>query len=258
MKTERITAVSIVFALSVFGCTANTAAGPTPTPDTGPGDVANDSVVPETTSDTPVGDGTACSAARDSALGPVDKVSTGAVTVLDDTGGTKTLFVDATAGDFSTFKNYPWVYINLGTATRVDITDKQSYTSLDWDLAIKRPILHTNSGDAGLGVGGAKWLPGKAFDAVTAADATSLKIEQWFDADCVLQVDATGSVKTTFDAWYDYDGATSKIAPKAGVFIVRGAKGDLYKLEIQGYYSKPDGTVGTVSGNYKLRYAPLK
>src|SRR5690242_10283047 len=42
--------------------------------------------------------GPACPAEREAAIGPVDKVSDGEVTVLSDTGGVKTLYIDASAG----------------------------------------------------------------------------------------------------------------------------------------------------------------
>ncbi len=229
---------------------------PTPTNDTGTTEVATETG-PDAPADIKEG-GTSCTSARDTAVGPIDKVSTGEVKVLDDAAGVKTLYVDASAGGFSGAKDNPWIYVALSTSTRVDINDRQSFTSTDWDLALKRAVLHPNSGHVGVGGGGAQWLPGKSFDTVTAADATSIKVEAWFDKDCTLIADAVGAPRTTFDGWYDYDGATTKVTPKAGVFVVRGAKGELYKLEILSYYANPDGTAGTTSGRYKLRVAPLK
>jgi hypothetical protein len=258
MRTERATAFATLVTLSLFGCSSSSS-GPVATPDTGSGDVATDSG-----GDAPGdvteggGDGTACSSARETLLKPIDKVSTGEVKVLDDTAGVKTLYVDASAGGVSEAVNNPWVYVSFTTAARVDVTDRQSYTSNDWDLALKRATLHTNSGDAGTGAGGARFFPGTTFDSLTAAMATGLKSEVWFDADCVLLVDAIGGVKTTFDGWYNYDSATTTVTPKPGVFAIKGAKGDLYKLELLAYNSNPDGTTGTTTGHYKLRYAPLK
>ena len=247
-----------------FGCSSSSGGDSPGGSDTGGSDAPIDGATDggdDATSDAPVDTGgSVCTSARDTALGPIDKVSTGAVTTLDDTAGVKTMFVDASAGGVDAAKNNPWVYLDLAAATRADLTDKASYTSSAWDLAIKRPILHTNSGDAGPGGGGAVMMT-KAFDAVTLADATAatLRTEQWFDADCVLQTDAIGSVKTSFDGWYAYDAATTKVTPKPGtVWIVRGAKGDFYKLEILSYYSNPDGTEGTAGGKFKLRYAALK
>ncbi|MBI2395280.1 MAG: HmuY family protein [Deltaproteobacteria bacterium] len=212
----------------------------------------------ETSADTfEAGPGTSCTSARDTAVAPVDKVSTSVVKIISDEAGVKTLFIDATAGGSSSAKSNPWVYLKLSTGTRVDLTDKQAFDSPDWDLAFKRPVIHTNSGDAGPGGGGARFLAGKAFDAVTVADVTSLKVETWFDAECQPFLDAIGSIKTTFDSWYTYEASTSKVMPKAGTFAVRGATGDLYKLEIQTYYGTDTGGTTGASGNYVIKYAYL-
>jgi hypothetical protein len=203
------------------------------------------------------GGGTSCTSARDTAVGPVDKVSTGAVTVIADAAGVKTVYVDATAGGVSGGKTNPWVYVKLASVTRADLTDKQAFTSSDWDLAFKRPVIHTNSGDAGPGKGGAK-LVAKPFEAVTAADASTLASETWFDAECTPITDAIGSLRTSFDGWYDYDSATMKVSPKDVTWIVAAANGDLYKLRIASYYGTATGGSGTAGANYVLELAALK
>lgn len=187
-------------------------------------------------------------------------VSAGEVTVLSTAGTAKTLFVNASAGGTMAAAQNPWIYVDLKEGKRVDVTDPGSFTSTAWDLGIKRPLLRTNSGDGGPGQGGAVFLEGKTFDAVTAADAASATIatEQWFDAQCNLTTDPTGAIATTFAGWYDYDQATNKLTPHAGVFIVRGADGSLYKLAIDDYYANPDGTSGMAGGRYKIQVGPLQ
>jgi hypothetical protein len=145
--------------------------------------------------------------------------------------------------------------VSLKTGTRVDITDKAAFDSTEWDLAFKRATIHTNSGDAGPGLGGAAFLAGKSFD---EAAATTTKIEDWFDGDCQPFLDATNAIKTSMYGWYDYDDATMKVTPKAGVFIVKGATGESYKVAIQSYYGTPAGGTGTTSANYIVKYAALK
>lgn len=154
----------------------------------------------------------------------------------------------------------PWIYLDLKQGKRVDVTDPASFGSTAWDLAIKRPLLRTNSGDGGPGQGGAVLLDGKAFDAVTAADAASatIAVETWFDAQCNLSTDPAGAIATTFAGWYDYDTATNKLSPHPGVFIVRGGDGSLYKVAILDYYANPDGTSGMAGGRYQLQVGPLQ
>lgn len=201
-----------------------------------------------------------CTSARDTALKPVEKVSTGEVKTLDTSGDVKTLYVDASAGGSAMATSNPWIYVDLSTASRVDVNDKAALSDTSWDLAIKRPVLRSNSGDSGAGTGGAVLLAGKSFDAVTGAEAKAAtpRAEDWFDDTCTAKTDPTGAIKTSFDGWYQYDSSTMKLTATAGTWIVRGARGALYKLEIQTYYANPDGTVGTTSARYKLRVAPVK
>jgi len=112
-----------------------------------------------------------CSAAIASVLKPVNMVSTGVVSVVSQSGSTSILYIDATAGGFGNSDTFPRVYVNLETDTRVNITDVQAATSTAWDLAFKRPVIFTNGGNGGPGMGGTLVLS-KAFDQVTAADAT--------------------------------------------------------------------------------------
>lgn len=202
------------------------------------------------------GGGGTCAA--DQLLGPVDAVSAGDVAVLSDTGGVKTLFVDAAAGGPQGAATSPRVYLNLESATRVAVTDKAARASQAWDLALKRPILFTNSGDGGSGQGGAVLVP-KAFDAVTPADAASASPtpERFFGANCAPELDQTGAVKTSFDGWYEYDTATNGLSPRAGTWLVKGATGKLYKVQIVTYYAMPDGGVGQAGGRYTLKVGAL-
>lgn len=200
--------------------------------------------------------GVVCEDERILALTPIDKISSGEVTVLDPQMGE--VFIDASAGGIQNQKDNPWIYIALGTTSRVDLTDKTADASQAWDVAIKRPIWRNNSGDGGpAGKGGAFFLD-KEFDAVTAADASGVAFlkEDWFDDACVLQLDAAGTVKTSFDGWYDYENAV--VTPHPGTWLVRGGNGtSVYKLQMLSYYSNPDGSPGMAGGRYLVRIGTL-
>jgi len=243
-----------VFSVSLLGCGSSESNTPATTTDSGAADIASE-VAPDTK---PMG--TECSSARDTAVGPIDAVSDGVVKIVSDTAGTRTVYIDATAGGFSAARDNPYTYVSLKTGARVDITDKAAFDSTGWDLAFKRATVHTNSGDAGPGLGGAAFLAGKTFDAVTVADGTSAttKIEDWFDADCQPYLDMTNAIKTSMYGWYNYDGATMQITPKTGTFIVKGAGGELYKLAIETFYGTETGGTGTVSAKFIVKYAALK
>ena len=187
--------------------------------------------------------GTQCSTARDQLLLPIAKISSGVVTVLADAGGTRTLYVDASAGGFQAAAKSPRIYLDLGAGTRVAVTDKSAPTSPDWDLSLKRYVIFIKSGDVGSGRGGAKQIP-KPFASVTDAEvaAAATAAESMFDADCNAKTDPTGAPLTTFSAWYDHDEATMIPSPRPGVtYAVRGGTGRLYEVGIKAYDALPDG-----------------
>ncbi len=255
---------TIAFTLSLAACSSNASdSTPTPTMMDAAADTTTDAgaldAAPELDAQAP----TTCTAAREQLMGPIDKVSTGNVATLSNKDGVRTLYVDASAGGTQAQGSNPRVYLNLETGARVDVTDVAALggtAALSWDLAIKRPILFTNSGDAGPGQGNALFLSGKSFDSVSAADARTLsnEIEQFFGKDCAPKVDRTNAMLTSFSGWYDYDTSTSRVTPAAGAWIVRGATGKLYKLAVLSYYANPDGTEGPAGGRYTLKVKALQ
>lgn len=212
---------------------------------------------PEQASPTPSTSNT-CTAAKETLLTPVDAVSTGEVKTLSEAGGVKTLFVDASAGGAQGGASNPRVYINLETATKVDVTDKTAPSVTTWDLAVKRPVLFTNSGDGGSGQGGAIKVE-KDFDAVTSADAGTFAPESFFEAgdECKAKLDETNAVRTSFDGWYGYDPATHLLTPNAVTWVVKGATGKLFKVAITSYYANPDGSAGQAGGRFTIKVAAL-
>jgi len=199
-----------------------------------------------------------CSAARAQQLGAIDSVSTGAVQLLSNTAGVKTLYVDATAGGQNGATTHPWIFIALGDATKASVTDVTSVQSLGWDLAIKRALIYTNGGEGGPGQGASAFVD-KDFASVTSADATSAEFysEKFFDADCNPVVDLTGAASTSFSTWYAYDEASHVLSPVSGTWLVKGATGKLFKLRFKSYYATPSGGMGSAGGAYLLEVGAL-
>jgi hypothetical protein len=197
--------------------------------------------------------GTQCTAARDQLLVPVAKVSTAVVKVVRDEGGVTTLYVDGSAGGFDQARRNPRVYVSLRDNVRVEVTDVDAPSSPDWDLAFKRQVIFTNSGDAGVGKGGGARIP-RALSGVTAADVEKVGAESFFDGDCNAQKDEIEDPRTSFTGWYDYDQAVMRASPKANVsFIVRSAAGtEHYAIAIKSYTAKPDGTTTAPSTGFYL------
>ena len=200
-----------------------------------------------------------CTAARATALGAVDSVSTGAVSVVSSSAGVTTLYVDATAGGMTDAATNPWTFVSLDSGSKVEVTDLSSVESTAWDLALKRSQIYTNSGDGGPGRGGAVLLD-NAFDAVTSADADGVVFtpEKFFDGDCNPNVEMlTGALYTSFVDWYAYDENTHVLTPSAGTYLVHGGTGKLYELAFENYYATPSGGTGNVSAAYLLKYKAL-
>lgn len=199
-----------------------------------------------------------CSAARAQQLGAIDTVSTGAVQLLSNTAGVKTLYVDATAGGQNGATTHPWIFIALSDATKASVTDVTSLQSLAWDLAIKRALIYTNGGEGGPGQGASAFVD-KEFASVTSADATSAEFysEKFFDADCNPVVDLTGAASTSFSTWYAYDEASHVLSPVSGTWLVKGATGKLFKLRFKSYYATPSGGMGSAGGAYLLEIGAL-
>jgi len=201
----------------------------------------------------------ACSAALKQSLSLVDEVSTAAVSVLSENGDDRVLYVDASLGGLNEQDSQPWVYVKLATGEGIAVTDLAALTSKGWDLAFKRSVVRTNSGDSGPGLGGAIRiaLPWDAVDSSTLGNK-ALPIESWFDADCMLERDASQNIITTFSGWSAYDEAEHVLSAAPDVvFITGAADGSLFKVSLLDYYSTPTGTHGSVSGRYKVRVAPL-
>lgn len=211
------------------------------------------------------GEAVSCSTVRTELLGPINAVSTGLVEDISAQAATSiTLQVDASAGGYMAAANNPYIYVKLAGKSRVDVTDLAADTSLDWDIALKRDNLRSNSGDSGPGAAEVAILEGADFATVTsAAVGTAAFSEDSFidGVTCEPTTDAIGKPLTRFDGWYAYDGATMKLTPANRVYLVRDAHADIvYKLQITGYYvDVSNGMGGTVSKSavYTLRYAAL-
>ncbi len=255
MKNVWNTLVACLFgALAVVACSSSSSSTPAPASSSG-GEEAD---AGETTEDAGATPGTQCSAAREQLLVPIDKVSQAQVSIVSTSGNVKKIYVEAAAGGQAGAAKNPRVYVDLSTGSRVDVTDKSALTSTAWDLALKRTVIFTNGGDAGPGQGaGGDAL--KAFDAVTAADATKAKPEKFFDAECNPQTDPIGGPATTFSDWYEYNQANNNtVTPRDTTYVVRGGTGKLFKVKILTFTANPDGTTNrTATGYFLLDVAEL-
>ena len=201
---------------------------------------------------------TNCSAARAQQFGASETLSTGNVQLLSNSGGVKTLYLDATAGGQNGATSHPWLFIALGDARKAALNDRTALESLDWDLAFKRALIYTNGGEGGPGNGASAFLD-KDFANVTSEDVVGAEFfsEKFFDDDCNAIVDFTGAPSTSFSSWYNYDQETHVLSPVPGTWLVRAATGKVFKLRFDSYYATPSGEMGSAGGAYLLKIAAL-
>src|SRR5207244_3049931 len=127
---KRASLVLVLSALA-FACSSSSPSGVGETSDAGGADSspATDASVSDAGGDAQGavdGGAASCTAAREQLLKPVDAVSTGEVSVLETSGDTKTIFVDASAGGTQGASMNPRIYVNLESLSRVAVTDKNA------------------------------------------------------------------------------------------------------------------------------------
>lgn len=160
------------------------------------------------------------------------------VEVLGD--GVRQALVDASGRE-------QWIYMALERGNAVPAEAEAD--AMAWDLAFQRSDLKLNGGSSGSGDAAVAFLPGAAFDELTEVPA---------DATFRTDTDADGMAEYVMsdgesDArWYSYDVTTHVLTPKDLVYVVRGANGSYYKLEMLDYYDSAGS-----AGHPLFRWAPL-
>jgi hypothetical protein len=176
--------------------------------------------------------------------------------VATNSGGVTSASIDATAGGLAGAADNPYVYVDLAGATKVAVTDTDSYTTASWDLAFKRASIRVDSGDSGPGDVQVAGVAAPTLAAVTPAPpAADFHVDDWATADCGVASTPSGEPLTAFGTWYNYDDATHVLTPMANVYVIKARDGTLYKLRIETYYGDPASPMR--GGFYKVEWAPL-
>lgn len=181
---------------------------------------------------------------------PINSVAAGEVQTLEP----GVIFVDGTAGGPEAAAENPYIYIRFeAEATKVAITDTDSYAGADWDIALKRTVIRANGGDSGPGGVSVAAVPAATLDEVTMApEASAFATDDWVSDDCMYQGGLIGEPLTAIGTWYDYDLATNRPTPMMLVYVVTRADGTLFKVQFRSYYHND-----MPGGNYQIAWAPL-
>lgn len=184
---------------------------------------------------------------------PIAMVSAGALTVTT-TGGVTSGTLDATAGGTAAAADNPYLYLDLATGTKLDLTDVDALSSTAWHVGWKRAGIKLNGGDSGPGQVAAAPVAVEFLADVDAAP-TALQQDDWVDPACALVAGPTGEPATVMSDWYAYDEQTHVLTPKRQVWVIRIAPDTFVKLRILTYYGDPANAMR--GAYYRLEWAPL-
>lgn len=159
------------------------------------------------------------------------------IETTDDGTASRTL-VDATDG-------MRWIWLDLETLAQVEVDDPKDSDA--WDLGFLRYNIAINGGASGNGGMEAIVLDDRALDDVTAAPDGP-----WI-TDLVDSDDQGDDPDYALANWYEYDFMTHVLTPFPTVYVVRTVEGNLFALQVVGYYDE----AGT-SGWMQLRHKPLE
>ena len=139
-----------------------------------------------------------------------------------------------------------WVYLDLDTGAQA--TDAALLGG--WDLALSRFDVKLNGGVSDTGEVQAAVLPSARFDALTGAPTAGWDSDRADGADDDARPDYLASSRET--GWWDYDGASHKLTPRAHVYVIRSDAGSFYKLVVRSYSNRADS-----SGHPELAWAKI-
>lgn len=159
--------------------------------------------------------------------------------------------LDAVSGGPPAAATTSYIYVDLDTAEKLEISDVEAFENADWDIAVRRAMIRINSGDSGPGVWMVAQVDEKFEDALPpdATDRTAWKSETFIGPDCSLLTDGEEPFEfmaTAFGEWYEYDFATHtpKLPEKATWFLYNRTDHRVYKFGIDSF----DGSI------YEIRW----
>ena len=200
-----------------------------------------------------------------------DKPVTAEITSEADGNGYRS-YIDATAGGAFAPDPTSFTYARFGSdgLEMVPISDEDSLTSMDWDIAFRRYVVRINSGHSGPSCVEAARVPDKdgAYDDITAEPSDlGYHKDLYFTDSCDIIPDGSGlenSPATVLSSYWTYPGC---VAMSGFAYVIKLADGRRVKLTVEDFYSPKVqdqcDTKGTIpmtetgSGNFQIRWAEL-
>jgi hypothetical protein len=200
-------------------------------------------------------------------LGFFSTANSAMITAVSSDNGVFVNGIDATAGGMTPTRSFVYARFTATGLEQVNISDEESFTSMDWDIAFRRFIIRLNSGVSGPScVDGARTAPNTDFAALTTAPANlTFHTEQYFTPTCDLVPDGSGlgSPSTVLASFWTYQGC---IHMSGNVYVIRLRDGRQVKFQVLAYYEPAaqmqcdaTNTLPSPSGaaNLRVQWAPL-
>jgi hypothetical protein len=186
---------------------------------------------------------------------PVAEVSSGAVDNQPDELAQEvfTTVVDASAGGAAGQAEQPFVYLDLEAedgAAAVAIDDVASFESTDWDIALKRFVIRSNSGDSGPADIEVATIQSEELREDDDVPSQLFADDDWTSAECALLRDATTGPRTRFSNWYEV--TAGRYEPRPVLHLVRLGAGRYAEVDVVTYYG--DEAAPGRGGVYVLRW----
>ena len=148
--------------------------------------------------------------------------------------------VDASVGGFNASKGYVYAKFTDNGLQKVDISDDESFDSMDWDIAFHRFIIRLNSGTGGPScVTAARTAPNTAFADAAVADNLTFNQEQFMSPDtCDIIADGSGlpnAPGTVLQGYWQYS-SQQCLQMTNNVYVLELANGHHVKLQVTNFY----------------------
>jgi hypothetical protein len=207
-----------------------------------------------------------CVDAQIGALSLLDEPSDAVVRDESMDNGVYESFLDTSAGGLNPSKSFSYVRFSEKGLQRVAISDEDAFTSLDWDMALRRFVIRLNSGVSGPGdVKGARTRPNTTFESLSSVpDGVEYREEEYFSDDCELISDSgIGSPATALASFWSY---VTCVAMTHNVYVIETQDMRHVKFEVLGYYPPGNQKIcddtgkvpnPTGAGNMRIRWAYL-
>jgi HmuY protein len=148
--------------------------------------------------------------------------------------------IDATGGGLAPSKSYVYARFSDTGLKAVAISDEDAFSSLGWDIAVRRYVIRLNSGVSGPGdVTAARTQPKTDFDTLKSVPSElDYRTEEYFTDSCDFVSDGSGigTPATALASFWSYQAC---VAMTHNVYVVALPDERHVKLEVLSYYA-PD------------------